>query len=305
MRCGASGLLAVLGLLACVPAQAQENRLHVMIPTRQLLREKRHDEALAGLVQAAEKAQDAEDQAYYLGEAIGIARHSLKDPARALALAQQIRDPAHSQNQQLALLAADGSWDAIAGRFGAADLAAWPDICRQQAYLNRAQAWLKLGRHEQAEADLLQAIEAPGDKSTRGRACQLLGSFYRTVRKDPDRALAVYERALALTDAGYAWRNECFLDRTAILLEQERFEEAEKAFETIDFRGFSTDYWRNAFYQAHATVLERQGKAGSAARQLMQALRLGGLSEGARQQTQARLDRLIEGLWEQAPPVQP
>lgn len=292
-------VLAIAAVLTCAPSQAQENRLRVMEPTRQLLRENRSEEALAKLVQGAEQAPDNEDQAYYLGEAIGIARSQLKDPDRALALAMQIRDPSHSQNQQMTLLAADNAWDTITERFGKTDLATWPDTCRQQAYLTRAQAWLKRGDNDRAEADLKQAIEAPGDKSTCGRACQLLGSLYRTAYHDPDRAIAVYDRALALTEASYAWRCECFLDRISILLEQNRLEEAEQAFAAVDFRAISTDHWRNAFYQSYATVLERRGKHGSAATQLTHVLRFGGLSEAGKQQIQTRLDQLINNLWKQ------
>ncbi len=292
-------VLAIASVLTCAPSWAQENRLRVMQPTKQLLRENRSEEALAKLVQAAEQATDNEDQAYYLGEAIGIARSRLKDPDRALTMAMQIRDSAHSQNQQMALLAAEKAWVAITERFGKTDLATWPDTCRQQAYLTRAQAWLKCGDNARAEADLKQAIEAPGDKATCGRACQLLGSLYRTAYQDSDRALAIYDRALALTESSYAWRCECFLDRISILLEQNRLEEAEQAFAAVDFRAMSTDHWRNAFYQSYATVLERRGKHGSAATQLTHVLRFGGLSEAGKQQIQARLDRLIDNLWEE------
>lgn len=286
-------------LLFGVAAQAQEYRLRVMSPTRQLLREQRFEEALEGLEQAAAQAQDAEDQAYYLGEAIAIARHRLQDPERALALALRIRDPAHSKDRQMALLAADNRWEAMLERFGDTDLAAWPDTCRQQAFLTRARAWLQRKDVDRAEQDLIQAIAAPGHFSIRGRACQMLGSLTQTERKDPNQALVYYEQALALTDASYAWRNESFLSRVMILLDQGRFDEAEQAFDAIQFRGLPSDHWRSRFYHAYATVLQRQGKFGSAATQLTHALRLSGLSDGARQQIQTRIDRLVDDLWEQ------
>lgn len=290
------GVLLLLLFLA--PALCAEQHWRVMEPVRQLTRENRFEEAIALLEVGASRAKHPDDQGYYLKEASAIALGQLKDEARAMRLAEAIAEPMRSQSQQLVVLAGAQRWQDIINRFGDVDIDAWPEIWRLDALAARSQAWLKSGNTARAEQDLKSTSDALGSVVTRGRACQLLGALYQNTLHDPERALTAYRKGLSLTEATYAWHNECFLGMIGILKGQGRYDEAAAAFKTADYRKPSNDHWLALFYLAHADVLRHQGSTGQAATMLTSALRLGNLSDSTRQQIQSELDQLMAGMWE-------
>ena len=275
-----------------------DERLKVMGPVRQLLRERRCEEALEALVRAAAREQDPENQAYYFKEASDLARGRLGDVERALALARRIADPMRSQSQQLVVLAGARRWTEVAERFADTNISGWPETWRLESYLARARMFLKRNRIAKAEQDLVRAIDAIGSVARRGRACQMLGDLYRRKMDDRERALAVFKKGLGLTPANYAWRNECFLGMIGILVEAGQHDAAAAAFATVDYRRLPSDGWRASFYIAHADVLRRLGYNGQAATCLTKALRLPEITASAKAKIEADLDRLIADMWE-------
>jgi len=269
-----------------------------MAPAPQLIRENRFEEAIAVLEEGAGRTKDPDDQAHFLKKASDLARGPLEDEARAMRLAQAITEPMRSQSQQLVVLAGGQRWEDITNRFAEVDIGTWPDTWRLDAYVARSHAWLESGNTDRAAEDLKKAINAFGPVVTRGRSCQRLGNLYQNTLHDPEQALAAYRKGLSLTEGTYAWRNECFLSMIEILKEKGRYDEAVAAFQTLDYRKLSTNRLLGSFYLAHAEVLRLQGSTGQAATQLTKALRLGNLSDSARQQIESELDQLIAGMWE-------
>lgn len=269
-----------------------------MEPAPRLIRESRFEEAIAVLEEGAGRTEDPDDQAHFLKKASDLARVQLEDEDRAMRLAQAITEPMRSRSQQLVVLAGGEHWQDIIDRFADADISTWPDTWRLDAYVARSHAWLEVGNTDRAVEDLKDAIDAFGPVVVRGRSCQRLGALYQNTLHDPERALAAYRQGLSLSEAPYAWRNECFLGMIEILKEQGRYDEAVEAFKTVDYRKLSTNPRLVSFYLAHADVLRRQGSTGQAAAQLTNALRLGNLSDTTRQQIQSELDQLMAGMWE-------
>lgn len=271
-----------------------------MRKARRLCAEKRYEDAIALYQKMAGETDDPAAQMKWIGEAIKIVIGRLKDPERAMKMTEEIKDSARAKFARLALMVSNGQWtrkdQAVKAieRFKDVDVTAWPADCRMKGFATRGAAFYCAGRYDEAEKDLLAALECPGgDKSTKGNSCLILGQIYRDQIKDADKALAAFRRGMAVTPAHYSWRDACFFNALRLLVKQGKLDEAEAMFKDVGITRMRNDQKKAQFYLAYADVLAKQDKNGQAATQLSHVIRLGGASEGVRKRAREKLDELI------------
>ncbi|MBT3374976.1 MAG: tetratricopeptide repeat protein [Lentisphaerae bacterium] len=287
---------ALLLLAGPAPLAGPAEALAVRAVASQLVKEGRLEEAIACYERAANATADLQNNASFLKAASEIALRRLRDPDRALALAEKIKGQGHSQSRQLVLLVNGRHFAEAIAQFGDAEIQSWPHTCHLESFLARGTAYGELKRPADAKEDLERAVASSGAVIDRGWACKRLGDLYQDEMNDHDRALAVYRKGLAVTKGNYAWRNRCLLSIVAILVERRELDTAAEEFKAIEYSDLPSDYWRALFYISHAGVLREQRNNGQAATQLVKILRLAEVPDSIRENARVMLDALIEDM---------
>ncbi len=216
-----------------------------------VVKQGKHAEALAAFHQLATNKPTDLQQADALAQAIECALR-LKQPAEALALAQQIRLPHHAKLARMRVLDANRQWGDLTTQFAHEDLAQWPDPLVAEAAALRGHAWLMVKDGPKAERDLQQAVAWTTEDNQKGECLLNLGSTCRQLLKDDAKAIAAYRRV-------YATRNE-FKHCTAavavagILSSQGKPAEAQAELARIDERQMTIPYYREMLGKAKSAL---------------------------------------------------
>lgn len=283
-------------LAAASPCLGADLRMTLRKNAQPLLAQQRYEEAIQLYVDAAAAQTDDALQAHCLDEAGQIALNQLKDADRALQLAQQVRDPQRQASQALLILTQAKRYQQAIDRAGEADLSQWPVDIRMESQAARGQAYLNLGEHDKAAADLEAASLGTGAGARLTQACFLLGQLYESHYKDQDKAMAAYRRGIEATKASYASRNRCFLRYQELSLDRGQVDEVLAAFAAIDAAKLPSDYWRGEFFLLHARALTLKGQTGQAATLLTAVIRLPEAASAHKAAAQARLAELTAGM---------
>lgn len=227
---------------------------------KRLRAEKRYDEALQKLEAIAAKTDEPSENFSYLSQAIDIAVDSLKNADRALALAASLKDSALRDFAKLRVLADFQRYDVALAFMRGKEVAAWPVRVQGQAHGILATIY-----HEKkdAAAELAQwqlAADAPGAEiSVRGRAHREAGVLFQK-QGDTTKAEEQFRKALDVSPANFAWRVDCLIGLSRLLIEQQRAKEAVRAFDGTDFTKVTSVTARGNLVEAYARALLAAGK---------------------------------------------
>ena len=180
------------------PSEPVADYLEACRAATALMRERKHAEALAAFTTLAEGKFTDYQKAAALEQAAACAR-TLKDFARAAALADLIPLPAVAKAVRMSNLLAQRKAPELVTQSGKEDIAAWPFWKAGDAYFTRGRAFAETGAGKEADADLTHALEFTGDIRTRPDILLALGRNRDITLKDDARALAAYREIIGMT----------------------------------------------------------------------------------------------------------
>jgi tetratricopeptide (TPR) repeat protein len=172
----------------------------------------------------------------------------------------------------------------------------WPEDIRAEAYKNRGSAYSSLKKYKEALADFEKAFALPGGSHVvKGVATKTSGDIYLSSMKDEAKAEEMYRKALSVTKAGYAWRNDALLKLTDLLLKNKKNKEALALYEGIDTKKIEIPYWKIALARGYSKALAANGENLKALEQLNIALQAETKPEN-KKQIQNQIDKLSEDM---------
>lgn len=247
-------------ILVLLATAAQAIDYTALSAVKRLRTEKRYDEALQKLESLAAKTNEPGENYSYLSQAIDIAVDSLKNADRALALAASLKDAALRDFAKLRVLADFQRHDEALAFMHDKEIASWPVRVRGQAYGILAAIY-----HEKkdAKAELAQwqlaAAEPGAEVVVRGRALRESGVLFQK-QGNTAKAEEQFRKALQVTSSNYAWRVECLISLSRLLIDQQRPKEAVHAFDGTDFTKVTSVTSRGNLIEAYARALLAAGK---------------------------------------------
>lgn len=236
-------------LLLCVTFTASGIDWKGYHSAKTLEKEKRYDEAIAVYEKLSDATANEKDDQQYMLWAIAAA-NSKKDPATAKRLAERVKNP---HRRQLVLMTIQKPAEIITAA-GNIDFMTYPEDIRGEAFARRGSAYFRLRQYDQALNDFNKALSLPGANSQAGWAARYAGWICRT-RKQTEQAEKYFRKALTISNANFAWRNESVIDLSALLIAQKRAADACKIFESVKALNAMRGYWGIKMNTAYAEAL--------------------------------------------------
>jgi len=251
--------LVIIGLLAHLGAASALD--YTQLRAVKLLRsEKRFDEASQKLEALAAQAVNADENFHYLEIAIEIASGSLKDADRALALADQVKDPARRDYANLRVLSDFKRNEEALARVRGKNIEEWPVRCRGSAHEILAAIYRARGDEASAQEHRLKAVASAGAETVvRGNAATDAAQLYLK-QGDIRKAEEMFREALDISPAYYAWRNASVIALSRLLAQTQRAKEAVKLFDGMDFSKIENTNARGQLLEAYARALLAAGR---------------------------------------------
>ncbi len=253
---------------------------------RNLLKEKRYNEAIAIYKKMVENTKKIKEKQYYTELAIRAALKS-KDKKKAEELIGMLDDP---MRQNFIFMKFFAPKEVIA-KASKLDLSKMPKDVISDAYALRGIAFLRLKNNERALGDLKKALDYSGGK-LKGISAKYIGDMYVS-QGDEKAAEEYYSKAVASTSGAYSWRCASVTDLSKILIKKG---EAEKALALYSDALLKRANNRNKalLYAGKADVLEAADKKSEALSALESAVKYadGKYKEGLKK----RLNKLAEDM---------
>ncbi len=186
---------------------------------RNLLKEKRYDEAVDLCRKMAEKTEKPKDKQYYVEMAFRIALKG-KNKDKAEKLLDLLDDP---MRKNYVLMKFFPPKQVIAQTV-ALDLSAMPKKLISDAYAFRGIAFMKMKNNERALEDMKKSLEFPGGRM-RGLSAKYIGDMYFG-KDDEESAEKYYKIAVASTPGAYSWRCRTIVTLSEILVKKGKGNEA-------------------------------------------------------------------------------
>jgi tetratricopeptide (TPR) repeat protein len=258
--------------------------------------EKRYDDAIRRLEDMAGRTRNDAEQFHYLQMAVEIASNSLKNYDRAKALAGAIRDPASRDFATLHLYWSFKRYDEAFAYAQGKPIETWPVGCLATAYNILGEINLMRQNNQAALENYLKAAQQlPAAAGTaRGSSARQAGMLYLQ-SGDRVRAEEMFRKALAISTAGYAWRNDSLITLSGMLIEDKRTAEAVALFESFDFNKMENNYWTNRLLDAYARALLADGKKIKAI-ETYDALLKSNISQERKVKIEKELDKLADKM---------
>ncbi len=253
-----------------------------------LLKEGKHEEALAVWVNLAEAA-DTPKQKSDAYEQAALCAQVLKQQERAFELAKLIPISPLAKNCEMRLLENQREWQKIIDTFKDENIDTWPEGIRADAYARRGYSYYVLKHGKEAAHDFEQAVPYYTDLNSLGHCLNQLGDTYQFLLKDEDKALATYRRTY---DAGNIYKIcQASMSIADILQQRKEYAAALEAMNQVDMVQVEAPHWRGRMLCAMGQVLAKLGKKAEAQAKYKEALALEGLSDEARNQCEAALKK--------------
>lgn len=255
---------------------------------KNLEKEKRYDEAIAVYEKMSDKTTDEKDDQQYMLWAVDTAVRK-KDPATAKRLAERVKHPDRRKFIQMRIQKPGEIVEACKDL----DLMTWPEDIRAEAYGRRGNAYFQLKRYDDALKDYEKSLSIPGPNNFAGWAARYSGWIYAK-RNQPAKAEEYYRKALALSSADFAWRNESLGELARLLIAQKRGDEACKIFEPVERLKKMRGYWAIQLNSAYANAQISAGKKVEALKTLDHLLQL--VPEKQKSAVKKRIDGLSQDM---------
>ena len=214
-----------------------------------LEKEKRYDEAIAVYEKMSDATANEKDDQQYMIWAIAAA-NAKKDSAGAKRLAERVKNPCR---RQLVLMLIQTPAEIIAGA-EKADFMTFPEDIRGEVFARRGIAYYKLKQYGKALDDFDKSLASPGSNSQSGWAARYAGWICNKQNK-PEQAEKYFRKALDISSANFAWRNESVIELSNLLIAQKRSAEACSLFEAIKALKVMRGYWAVKLNTAYAEAL--------------------------------------------------
>ena len=287
-------IAAIAIAVLIVPFGAASALDYTQLNAVKLLRsEKRFDEAIQKLEAMAAQAADADENFHYLDLAIETASGSLKNADRALALAEQVKDPARRDFANFRVLSDFKRYDEALARVRDKKIDEWPVRCRGSAHGILAEIYRLRGDDASAQEHRLKAIASLGAEAVvRGNAATDAAQLYLK-QGETRKAEEMFRQALAISPAYYAWRNTSVISLSRLLIQTQRAKEAVKLFEGMDFSKVENSNARCQLLEASARALLAAGRKIKAV-ETFDTLLQSGIPDAWRERINKELDQMAE-----------
>lgn len=261
---------------------------------KQMFREERFDEAVQFLEKLADGAKSDAGQYQWLKMAIDhvVGR---KEYDRGMVLAKKIRDPNYRDFATLTILSRSRKHDEVIQLVKTENIEAWPTRCQAEAYTALGDAFRAKADDANALTCYAKAIDSPGgDVLSRGWAAHHSAYIYLG-QKNRAKAKEMFRKGLAISPAGYAWRNRCLIALSKLLIENGEPKEAIALFNR-DFDKTSIPYWKGLLLNAYAEALAADNQKIKAAETWDAAMRVEGVSSHWKKTIEKKLDKLADSM---------
>lgn len=256
-----------------------------------LVKAKKHKEAMAAFLKMA-AGKVSEPQKSDALEQAAMCAHRLKQPEKAMKLAQQIPIEPASKTVQMRLLQGTRKRKEVIEKFKDEAIASWPEKYAGEAFFIRGECYFSLRKGTEAEADLKKALENLAKGYNWSYAQLTLGHNYRRNLKDDKKALEAYLEGTRKGHDAYGWLSlTCMTSAAAILRSQGKTDEALQALGKVNM-GKATGYWGAAVRQAYAEIYAAQGKKAEAIAKMKQAAE----TKGVTKRQKASLEKALRAL---------
>ena len=284
--------IAIIALLVQLGAASALD--YTQLSAVKLLRsEKRFNEAIQKLEAMAAQAADADENFHYLEIAIEVASGSLKNADRALALADQVKEPARRDFANLRVLSDFKRYDEALARVRDKKIDEWPVRCRGSAHGILAEICRLRGDDAAAQEHRLEAIASLGAEIVvRGNAATDAAQLYLK-QGETRKAEEMFRQALAISPASYAWRNTSVISLSRLLIQTQRPKEAVKLFEGMDFSKVENINARGQLLEASARALLAAGRKIKAV-ETFDTLLQSGIPDAWKERINKELDQMAE-----------
>ena len=261
---------------------------------RQMVKEKRYAEAIAVYEKLDDSTKDESDNQAYMSQAITIANDSLKDQELGFRLAQRVRNAEMRAFYSMPLYKPEE----LITKYKDFDFMKWPEDIRAESYQLRGHAYSALKQYPEAVRDFETGVDLPGGgPAEKGIAAKTAGDIYLSQLKDEAKAEKMYRKVLAVTNAGYWFRNESLLTLAGILLKNKRNDEALNLYKDLDIKGNGSPYWKVTLACGYAKALAANGQKVKAVEYLNMALQAE-TNQANKKLIQAEIDKLTKDMLE-------
>lgn len=264
---------------------------------RQLVKEKRHEEAFAALEELAQK--EPSGAAGFFENAVNLAL-KLKDGEKALAYADRVQDKSFSAYLRFVVLMDLGRTEEALALLELAPPENMPPAKQTQVYYRLGNYHKSNGDREKALSAYESLMQLPvGNITMWSWGCKHAADIYKDLGNTP-KMLECYRRCLD-NKVFLASRNETLFAYTDYLVKEGRVAEALELLEK-EKPGFTSGepgYWMYAFLRQYARILAASGSRVQAVEiyDRIESLGAGGALLGAvRKERQALIDELVAEL---------
>ena len=255
--------------------------------------EKRFEDAIAKLERLAAKTSDPDENFHYLNIAIEVAATSLKSFDRAMALSEKVADPGRRDYACLRVFSDFKRYDDALARVRGKNIDEWHARCRGSAHLILADIYQSKHDDNSAQEHRLKAIASQGAETVvRGNAANDAGQFCLK-KGDLQGAEKLFQEALEISPAYYAWRNASQIALSRLLIQDRRAKEAVSLFESMDFLKVESPSSRGQLLEAYARALLAAGKKIKSV-ETFDALLQSNISETWKERINKELDKMAE-----------
>ena len=244
-------------------AEAEDDFLSATRAAEDLMKARKLDAAYSAFVSLADRKMSDFQKSTALEQAASCARAARK-MEQANAVVDRIPIDAVKKTVTMQNLLADQKALEVIERFAGEDFASWPFWKTGDGYALRGRAYAIAGKGNEAEADLLHALEFTSDARALLSIRVLLGSNRERTLKDDNAALTIYREVFEpLTHIGAADEFAAVQAAGRILARQGKFDEALTTLRRIDTKNLRGT-WRNSTLLAIGDVYKAAGKKAEA-----------------------------------------
>lgn len=253
---------------------------------RNLLKEKRYDEAITIYSKMIEDAKNTKDKQYYVDLAVRASLKS-KNKDKAEQLIKMLDDP---MRQNFIFMKFFPAKEVIA-KTAELDLSKMPKDIISDAFSLRGAAYLKQRNNEKALEDLKKAVDYAGGR-LKGVSAASIGEIY-LAKGDAKSAEEYFAKAVALSSGAYSWRCSSIISLSKILVKKGESEKA-LALYSDDLLKRANNRNKMILYAGKADVLEAADKKSEALSALESAVKY---ADGKyKEAIQKRLNKLAEDM---------
>ena len=186
------------------------------------------------------------------------------DFPKAMELAGQIRSVPYATFCKMEILRSSVRRDELIGMSREIDFSSWPEKLIYPALMLRGEAYLRVGKTGEAEADFQEAARHTLSPQQKAKTVLCQAEVFEAAGKSPDEVLEAYGRIVEIAPKGGGILQRAHLARARLFAAKGQKEQAIAEIVAVENSGSKDGYWVAATNLTYGQVFESLGKTSEA-----------------------------------------